>query len=229
MAIGETKIMGNGTVYSWVRVDDHGTPVGVGITCTATALEGLPMEKPKTGLIGYEIPLKLPAQAKDTGIDHVAFDWNPLGHVPPGIYDVPHFDAHFYMMTTEERREITLEGDDKARTLKPPPPGVMPEGYIIAPGSEEKFMGVHWASLSWPEFHGKAFTQSFVYGSYNGKLAFIEPMFTLAMLKEKPQLILDIPQPKTYPSGKYFPTKYRISYDDTRKEYSVALEGFVKR
>lgn len=221
--------MGNGTVYSWVRVDDHGTPVGVGITCTATALEGLPMEKPKTGLIGYEIPLKLPAQAKDTGIDHVAFDWNPLGHVPPGIYDVPHFDAHFYMMTTEERREITLEGDDKARTLKPPPPGVMPEGYIIAPGSEEKFMGVHWASLSWPEFHGKAFTQSFVYGSYNGKLAFIEPMFTLAMLKEKPQLILDIPQPKTYPSGKYFPTKYRISYDDTRKEYSVALEGFVKR
>lgn len=221
--------MGNGTVYSWVRSDEHGVPLGVGITCTATALDGLPQEKPKTGLIGYEIPLKLPAEARSTPFNHVAFDWNPLGHIPPGIYDVPHFDAHFYLLTVDERAAITLEGEDKARVLKAPPPGILPEGYIMAPGSEEKYMGVHWGSLAWPEFNGKPFTQSFIYGTYNGKLAFLEPMFTIAMLREKPMLTLDIPQPKDYPAGKYFPTKYRIYYDDTRKEYTIALEGFVKR
>lgn len=186
------------------------------------------MEPPTSGLAGYEIPLKMPAEAKDTPFDHVAFDWNSQGHIPPGIYDLPHFDAHFYMMTTEQRRSITLEGDDKARCLKTPPAGTIPEGYIMAPESEEKYMGVHWASLGWPEFNGKPFTHSFIYGSYDGKLAFIEPMFTLALLKTKPTIVVDFPQPKTYPEGKYFPTKYRISYDETRKEYTVALEGFVK-
>ena len=25
-------------------------------------------------------------------------DWNPQGHQPPGVYTVPHFDFHFYMV-----------------------------------------------------------------------------------------------------------------------------------
>ena len=227
--IGETKVLGNGTVYSWVKLDDKGNPTGVGITATAMALEGLPMEKPSTGFIGYEIPLKLPAEAKDTPFNHVAFDWNPLGHIPPGIYDVPHFDAHFYLMTPEERNNITLVGEDLARTKKATPPGVMPDGYIMAPGGEEKYMGMHWGQLSWPEFNGKPFVHSFIYGSYDGKLAFIEPMFTLAFLKSKPQVVVPFPQPKLYPAGKYFPTTYRISFDEKRQEYTIALEGMVKR
>ena len=135
--IGETKVLGNGTVYSWVKLDDKGNPTGVGMTATATALEGLPTERPLSGAIGYEIPLKLPAQASATPFNHIAFDWNPLGHIPPGIYDVPHFDAHFYLMTTDERLKITMEGEDVARVKKPTPAGVMPSGYIMAPGSEE--------------------------------------------------------------------------------------------
>ena len=227
--IGETKVLGNGIVYSWAKVDEKGNPTGVGITCTATALEGLPTEKPASGAVGYEIPLRLPEQSKATPFNHVAFDWNPLGHIPPGIYDVPHFDAHFYLMTPEERLQITLQGDDLARVKKAPPASEMPEGYIMAPGGEEKYMGMHWGALSWPEFNGGKFVHSFIYGTYNAKLAFIEPMFTMEYLKTKPQMVADIPQPKTYPAGKYYPTKYRISYDEGRKEYTIALEGMVKR
>ena len=227
--IGETKVLGNGTIYSWVKLDDKGNPTGVGVTATATALEGLPMEKPSSGAIGYEIPLKLPAQANATPFNHVAFDWNPLGHIPPGIYDVPHFDAHFYLMTTDERLQISIEGEGLARVKKPTPAGVMPAGYIMAPGSEEKYMGMHWAQLSWPEFNGGKWEHSFIYGSYDGRLAFIEPMFTLAYLKSKPQMSMPFPQPTVYPAGKYFPTTYRISYDEKRQEYTIALEGMVKR
>ena len=28
-------------------------------------------------------------------------NWNPHGHIPPGIYDRPHFDVHFYMEPIE--------------------------------------------------------------------------------------------------------------------------------
>jgi hypothetical protein len=227
--IGEVKMLGNGMVYSWVRLDDKKVPIGVGVTMTATALEGLPMEKPASGAVGYELPLKLPAEAKDTPFDHVAFDWNPLGHIPPGIYDVPHFDAHFYLMSVDQRLNITLEGEDRQRAVKPAPAGVMPATYIMPPGTEEKYMGAHWVTLASPEFNGKPFSHTFIYGSYDGKLAFIEPMFTVAYLKTQPKLIADIPQPAVYPQGKYFPTKYRISFDKARQEYTVALEGLVKR
>jgi len=54
-------------------------------------------------------------------------------------------------------------------------------------------------------------------------------MFTLAFLKSKPQMVMPFPQPAVYPAGKYYPTTYRISYDEKRQEYTVALEGMVKR
>lgn len=228
LTIGETKVLGNGTIYSWVKNNDKGEPVGVGVTMTATALNGLPTEKPTSGAIGYEIPLKLPAEAAKTPFNHVAFDWNPLGHIPPGIYDVPHFDAHFYLMSVEDRLGISVEGEGMVKTQKQPV-GVMPEGYIYAPQSEEKYMGAHWVTLASPEFNGKPFTHTFIYGSHDGKMVFIEPMLTMAFLKTNPAMIMDIAQPKVYPVGKYFPTKYRISFDATRQEYTVALEGFVKR
>jgi hypothetical protein len=132
-------------------------------------------------------------------------------------------------MTPDERLKITMEGDDVARVKKPTPAGVMPEGYIMAPGSEEKYMGMHWAQLSWPEFNGGKWEHSFIYGSYDGKLAFIEPMFTLEFLKSRPMISMAFPQPTVYPKGKYYPTTYRISYEEKRQEYTVALEGMVKR
>jgi hypothetical protein len=226
--IGETKVMGNGTVYSWIKLDDKKNPMGVGITFTATALEGLQQELPASGAIGYEIPLKLPAEAAETPFDHVAFDWNPKGHIPKGIYDVPHFDAHFFILTVDERLSINVDAEGMKK-IQRQPQGVMPEGYMYAPQSEERYMGAHWVSLTTPELHGQPFTQTFIYGSYDGRMAFIEPMLTMAYLKTNPMFITDIPQPKLYPTGKYFPTKYRISFDKSRQEYTVALEGMVKR
>jgi len=36
----------------------------------------------------------------------MGFHFNPQGHPPPGIYDVPHFDFHFYMMEESDVEEI---------------------------------------------------------------------------------------------------------------------------
>ena len=51
-------------------------------------------------LHGYEYVLPLPdavARRADVPFKWVLLNWNPVGHVPPGVYDVAHFDVHFYM------------------------------------------------------------------------------------------------------------------------------------
>jgi hypothetical protein len=231
LAIGETKIMGNGIAYSWVRSNSDGEPIAVGVTFTESALEGLPAEKPGNGFDGYEFPLQLPKhQAKLTPFDHIALDWNPKGHIPPGIYDVPHFDIHFYADPIEERAKITLEGEDMARCQKAPDASFLPEGYMYAPGSEYKFMGAHWVDTAAPELGGKPFTHTFIFGSYDGRVVFWEPMVTMAYLKTLPDLLAEIKQPKDFErKGLCYPTKYGIRYSAERREFTVWLEGIVKR
>lgn len=227
--VGDTMDMGNGTVRSWVHTDKDGKPDQIGITFTESALENLPKTKPDNGMDGYEFTLKLPKEASVLPFNHIGIDWNPFGHVPAPIYTVPHFDFHFYMMTPEERMEIDPAGEGLKLCQKKPEPSALPKDFIYAPDSEIKYMGSHWVDVNTPELHGKPFTQTFIYGSYNGKVAFIEPMVTLAYLQSKPSASFPLPQPqKQTTKGKYYPTKYHIKYLADRHEYQIVLDGFVK-
>src|SRR5262245_7749098 len=85
--IGETRILGNGTIYSWLNLNEKGEPPAIGVTLTETALEGLPANPPSAQMPGMEYTLRLPKQASVTAFDHIGFDWNPKGHEPSGIYD----------------------------------------------------------------------------------------------------------------------------------------------
>lgn len=227
--VGDTMDMGNGTARTWVHIDKDGKPDQVGITLTETALEGLQTAKPDNGMDGYEFTLKLPKEASILPFDHIGIDWNPKGHTPAPIYTVPHFDFHFYMITPAERMTIDPAGEGMKLCQKKPAPTALPKDYIYAPDSEIKYMGSHWVDVNTPELHGKPFTQTFIYGSYNGKVAFIEPMITMEYLKSKPNVSYKVPQPqKLNYKGKMYPTKYHIRYLPDRKEYQILLDGFVK-
>jgi hypothetical protein len=101
------------------------------------------------------------------------------GHPPPGIYSVPHFDFHFYKMPLAERLAIPPYPQAMAAFNNNPLPGYLPTAYVKAPAGEAK-MGAHWMDVTSPEFNGQPFTHTFVYGSYDGKVNFLEPMATLA-------------------------------------------------
>jgi hypothetical protein len=50
-----------------------------------------------------------------------------MGHIPEGIYSVPHFDYHFYLMSEQERATVTAGAcTTKEDGLVPNPPGVVP-------------------------------------------------------------------------------------------------------
>lgn len=219
---GESKTIGNGTAYSWVRLDSDGKPLAMGINFSKSALTGLPEKTTQ------EYMLVLPEEAASTVFDHIAVDWNPQGHEPQGIYDKPHFDFHFYMISPDERDKIKASKEDFAKLSKKPAPEYIPKGYIPTPGGVPR-MGAHWIDPTAPEFNGKPFKATFIYGFYNGKMVFVEPMVTIAFLKTKPEMTSGLKLPKCYPERGYYPTNYSISYNSMSKEYTLAIGNLTFR
>ena len=227
--LGDVIPFGEGTARSWVQVDADGKPTTVGITLTEAALEGLAAEATPGLIWTVEYLLGMPPDVPMLPFNHIGVNWNPRGHMPSGIYNVPHFDFHFYTISPEQRRQITARGDDLEKCRKAPTASHLPEGYIFAPESEEPGMGGHWVDPGAHEFHGEAFTSTFIYGTHDSEIIFYEPMITVAYLKSKPDATIPLKVPQTYEQAGYYPTSYSIRYDAKRKEYTVALEGMTLR
>lgn len=217
---GASVNLGNGTANSWVTTDNDGNPVSLGMTISEAAMEGLGNEMTET-------ILTMPSQASMTNIKMIAVDWNPGGHEPPGIYDIPHFDFHFYMVDRNFRMQITATGDDTVKCNKQPMMGYLPDGYILFPGGIPT-MGAHAADLSSPELNGSIFTETFIYGYYDGNMIFYEPMITRDYLRGKQFSEKTLKTPSKYPSNGYYPSKMKIEFNTVKKEYSIYLTGMSK-
>ena len=226
---GPTVTVGTGTARSFVTADASGKPTEICIVLTETALTGLPA----TPVFGTMYELALPSGNSATAqmpFDHLSFGWNPNGHEPAGIYTIPHFDLHFFMIPSAMQHAITLD-DPKGDNL--PGPAMLPAGYItppnVAPGRTVPMMDRHWVDPTSPEFAmGGTFTHTFIYGSYDGHVTFIEPMFTKALLVPSVNVDQAIKQPTTYEvTGKYFPNRYTIRYDAGTKEYIISLKDMT--
>ncbi|SHI89113.1 hypothetical protein SAMN02745146_1819 [Hymenobacter daecheongensis DSM 21074] len=228
---GPAVQIGTGSARSFVAADADGKPTEIGVAVNQAALNSLPAT-PAFGTM-YDVPLPAAnAAAAQMPFDHLSFDWNPNGHEPASIYTLPHFDAHFYMIPMSVQHAITLD-DPKGDIF--PASAKLPAGYItppnVVPGRTIPMMGRHWSDPTSPEFTpGTAFTHTLIYGSYDGKVAFVEPMFTKALLVPGVNIEKAIKQPATYEvTGKYFPTAYTIRQDAATGEYIISLKGMVMR
>ncbi|RFM28693.1 hypothetical protein [Deminuibacter soli] len=238
---GQSVSMGNGSVRSFITLNPGNIPVQIGYEITPAAIQNLPAASHEDSMIFYadstgmgdmpmpshEYLVPLDAAAKKyTVFDHLAANWNPLGHMPVGVYSRPHFDFHFYNMPLAEREKIPAYMDDPTGFDQLPADGYLPADYIRVPGGEAR-MGTHWADKTAPELNGGAFTQTFIYGSYNSKETFYEPMVTLAYLQSVTTFSGAIKQPAKHLTTGYYPTQYLIYSDASGKRY-VVLTGFVK-
>jgi hypothetical protein len=226
--VGASRPLGSGTVRSWVTLDGAGKPSAVGLTFSESALKSLPAELPR-GQEGIEVNLPLPKEAAATAFDHIYFGWNPKGHEPENVYTIPHFDIHFYTISVEERESITAQGDDLKKCYVKPGDEYAPAGYILPPGTAVPRMGAHWIDPKAGEFNGQPFVKTFLYGNYDGRITFYEPMITKSFFETKTNLTEYIKLPQKYAKPGYYPTRYSVRYDAARKEYTVALEGMTLR
>jgi hypothetical protein len=219
---GKARPVGDGNARMVVVVDADGKPTSLGIEVTATALSKLPETD-------TEYVLPLPKGVSVPPYRYAVLNWNPHGHIPPGIYDVPHFDFHFYIITQATRTRMTATGADEKLVYANPPAEYVAQGYIGAPGGGEPRMGWHWVDPTSPEFNGKPFTYTFIYGFYEGHLAFLEPMARKTFLETKPDVTAKVKLPPKYEKAGYYPTDYSVKYDDAKQSYTVSMDSLVYR
>ena len=216
---GPVVQLANGTVKSFVVLDNYGKMLTLGMHISAAALVNLPADSTKM----WVYPIDLPAQAQNAGYDHIELDWNPIGHDPKPIYGLPHFDCHFYKVTKEYQAGITAGTDTMTIAAKYMAPDYVSNKMIVPD------MGVHWVDSKAPEFTGQKFTDTYVYGFYKANLIFLEPMVTSAFLLSNPDYKIQIKQPASFKSTGYYPSITHIYYDAIAKDYVIALEGMASK
>lgn len=230
--------VGDGTARAYVVLDAKSgqTPLELGIALGADVLEALPAGP---GEHSYLLPLpgKTPAPYQ-----LVELDWNPAGHPPQGVFTVPHFDFHFYTITAAQRDAIDPGNPTFAAEANNLPTGafVPPFYAVLGPSAAAiavPHMGVHWLNVRAPELQNllghpelyQPFTSTFIYGSWNGRFTFYEPMVTLAYLLSQPDVTVPISVPSQYAQPGYYATSYRVTYDAQTRQYLVALSGLTLR
>lgn len=254
--LGQSWQLGNGTVTTYAEFAYDDVPSSMGIVYSAGALEGLPtaksdqhhcFDRDSNGTVdpnmecfaSHEAVIPLPdalATREDIPFKWVLFNWNPAGHIPPGVYDVPHFDVHFYVESIANVFALQdgpcgpefIRCDQFELGKKP-----LPANYIhpdfkdvdaVAPA-----MGNHLIDLTGPEFNGEEWKRNFIFGVYDGKVTFYEEMLTLAYLLSKPDGCNPIKSPPAVGLSGYYPTQSCIRYDSATDDYTVSLEEFAFR
>lgn len=255
---GPADTLGNGWLRTYSQF--HGNqPQAIGAVFSATALQGLPTSPMTDGhhcydvngdgsidpmaecMGGYEHPLVEPARATSTKgslTKWTLVNWNPMGHGPSGIYDVPHFDFHFYMMSKAERDAIrpgpcgmAMNCDDFATATKPIPAQFMPKDYVDLQAAEVA-MGNHLVDTTSPEFTGTPFTHTFIYGAYDASIIFLEPMITYAWFQSlqsgaQHETCFPIKQPLAWQVSGWYPQTYCTAFRTNRNEFTVSMRDFT--
>lgn len=255
-ALGAPRDLGDGSVASFVEFADNGDPRVIGVAISGNALHTLPQEHSDEhqcfdengdGSIDvmsecshwHEFVLPLPDAASrrpDIPFKWALFNWNPAGHIPPGVWDVPHFDVHFYMEPIENIFALKrgpcgpefLRCDQFELATKPVPANYMHPDFedvgAAAPG-----MGNHLIDQSMPEFHGEPFKRHWIFGVYDGRVIFYEEMVARSFLLSEPDICFAIKSPAAVAVSGFYPRNSCMRYDPDTKQYSVAMEDFVYR
>lgn len=221
----------NGKAWTWIQVKKNGNPERLGISVNDAALNSVPVGGNHHGHGEHDHDdmnnnwiLKFHPKAGSIPFNHVGMGWNPIGHEPESIYGTSHFDFHFYMMTPEAVAAIPPYELDSLNFNNWPAKQYFPTAYFNAGGGVPQ-MGAHWIDPTSGEFNGQPFTQTFIYGSYDGKVTFYEPMITLDFLKNNNNFARAIPQPSKVQKSGWYPTKLRVVKHDGLTE--VILDAFI--
>jgi hypothetical protein len=259
---GAPIAVGRGQARTYIAVDPRtNAPVEVGVALDSSAFEGLPAPSPMRAASNdghehvdsrvFDLPMPAP---NATPYKFLELDWNPGGHEPPGVYDTPHFDFHFYTVDPAVRNAIDpkLLGEEQFRAksaVLPPEAERAPTFVALAPPGAPVMavprMGVHWIDPKTPELQGlfgrpeafRPFTTTFIHGSWDGRFIFDEPMVTRAFILGRKtaatpaqrDTVIPLPTPERFTPAGYYPAAYRILYDADAREYRIALTQLTKR
>ncbi|GIJ44408.1 hypothetical protein Val02_12940 [Virgisporangium aliadipatigenens] len=258
---GDTVTIGGGRITAYTQATKRDVPVSIGMVIPLATLGTLPPEPPNDGSTcfdknadgtvdphtecagGHSAPLRPHPRflsTVDTRFTFLTINWNPSGHIPIGVYNVPHFDAHFYLVPDAERLAIDpgpcpqlVACDDYEVAKRPAAERYVAPGHVDVDAVEPR-MGNHLINTSGPEFTGQPFTHTFIYGLNDARIMFYEPMITLAWLQglvsgTTADGCVRPAQPAAWQRSGWYPLTYCMRYRENRNEITVSLENFVYR
>ena len=210
---GPAVSFGNGEVRAWVSEDPSGNPKAVGISLSEAALNSVPSEN-------HEYILTFDPSSATHFYKFVSLNWSAHGHIPTNVYDITHFDVHFFTIEQAERMMIGSNGSEEI--IVAPASKYIPSSYELTIGGAP-MMGAHWFDMLGPEFNGSTFNKTFIWGSNNGQFVFLEPMITLDYLMTQPNSVTPLRQPAAFQQDGWYPKSYTVNYSSSTKEYTIEL------
>ena len=254
--LGRSVELGDGTVSTYAEFNDRGAPSVIGVVYSASALDGLTnaasdghhcfdrngdgqVEASTECIPTHEFVVPLPdavSTRSDVPFKWVLLNWNPAGHIPPGVYDVPHFDVHFYMVPIASVFALEdgpcgaefIRCDQHELAKKPLPPNYMNPDFqdvdAVVPA-----MGNHLIDVTGPEFNGEEWKRSWIFGVYDSEVIFYEEMLTRAFMLSQPDACNPIKSPPAVGQSGFYPTESCVRHDAETGQYTVSMEGFEFR
>lgn len=203
-------------------------PAIVGLWLTAETLSGLPNEHTE------DVP-DFPSM-DSSPFTFSLINWNPHGHAPEGIYSIPHFDFHYYLTPVSildeveagscEGVEVPVTCETYERGTEQLPPEQVPPGYTDV-GEVVPRAWNHLINPNALEFNGIRFGHTFIWGVFDGRIIFFEPMITKEFLEQRNEEVrTSIIMPERLPEPGWYPTTYTIRYLTSENAFAVTLEEF---
>lgn len=204
------------TISSRFDVDAIGQVTAVELLIPMRAAEKA--KNSPTQALDMALPLAL---QKDSAVQYITIDWNQHGHNPENVYQVPHFDFHFYFVAKDFVAQIDCQD------LQAVPQNLIPSGYVLAPVESPDYcvpqMGIH--ALPQADLNPyKRFTETPIFGYYAGRLIFFEPMVTLDYILGKGQTTRTVSYPQAFldeVTSSYLPNTYSLGYDAATDSYRI--------
>lgn len=213
---GEPLNTTKGKIRTFIKVNMRDGSDQIGVAMSNSLVTALHEHEAR------EFILPLPSTHAIRPFNHVVINWVRDGHTPNEIYGAPHFDIHFYFIPESIRQKMTCTGSDAAICHKQPALNMIPPFYVSTPQGEPK-MGWHWVDPRSPEFNGQPFTATLIYGFYNGKINFIEPMVTRDFLLSKQSFVSSVSVPEFYSKNRIFPRSYSVSFNEKDQMHYIVL------
>jgi len=219
--VGEPALFNGQNAVAWALQSPDGTLSEVGITLGLDAVRTI-----ETSAALY---LELPEQGvAHTFFDHVVVNFEANGH-PSEVYEVPHFDLHFYGVPLSEQLQVTCIDEPMPSADSLPPSYIIPSTAESPSGTCVPEMGVHALDFSAPELSPTdpaPFEHHLVIGFHDGELTFIEPMIAQEILQDEFGLTLPVPRPEVLGQSTEWPARWTLAMDPETSEIHIAFRDF---
>lgn len=220
--LGELKenFMGlGGNIQTWAIAGPDGKITEWSFTLPIATVTGIPDTTTVDLIFFLELPDIVKTQTIFKSLD---YSFLPHGHVPAGVYDVPHWEWHVSTFTEAERAAIDCTDPAQPTTDNIPP------NWILFPECLAK-TGYHAYDLAAPEFNREKFTKGDYLSYYRAaRLGGMEPQATRTLWQARADIDFGAtPKMAKYGVTGLYPGKLYASYNGSNETYTLTYSDFA--